>query len=1060
MTVASLFQILVTFPFLSGAAAAAPLQTDPSDLIYDETVVATFEFDMLATDWNKIVNDPLGAGDTYQRANMTWRSGMTTETVSGVGLKASGESSRLAGYPKPTVTISFNEFEFSTAPERKWRAVKKIRLDSNSRDDPTTFMRERLAHWVYRGMGVPAPRACHARVYVNGDFKGVYVTTEMVRADFAEYRWGEDYGNLYRVEYDPTDAYAWRGSNPASYVPLPFKPETNEVGGDYRDVVELCDIFNGVALTERRSRLERAIHFDGFLSYLGVTAAIVNEDSILRANPQEHFWYHRLGTNRMEIIPWDADSSFILSLSPQTSVWYGFEGNAALRWINDDAVSANLYRAKLRQTLDGPLSQILTRHDTIYNQITPHVEAHLGKLIIDWSTSTWRPMTNQEFHDGVAALRNWISQRLTYLRSTASQIGTAPANLAGFVSANVPAQMVAGRAYPVSVEWRNLGSAPWTEATTYRLTSRGPRDNMTWGLNRVTLAPGESIPTYGTKTFTFTVTAPSMPATYTFQWSVVHDASATYFDEVSPAFSVTVGEGAVLREVYRDISGTAVSNLTSHSSYPARPDAMEERIEFEAPAASGDTYGSRMRGIVTAPAAGNYTFWIAADETAELWLSMDENPANRVLIASVPASTAPREWTRFSQQRSAPIALQAGQRCYIEALHKEGLGTDHLAAGWTVPGQTGVAVIPGRQLSLPGSFAPPMVTIAVTDGNASEPGTDVGTFTVSRTGSTTAALTVNFSVGGTALNGTDYASLGTFVTIPAGQSTAVLTVTPINNTVQEADETAIVTLSGSASYTLGSPASAMVTIHDDDLPSVMGLRGDYYDTPNFIGARQTRTDSTVDFNWGAGSPSAGIGADTFSVRWTGQVNPAFDESYTFYTFTNDGVRLWIDGELLVDQWSDQAAGAEWSGTIALLAGQKVTIQMDYYDNLGDAAARLLWSSPSTPKAAIPQARLDASPGPPDGRDNDGDGIPNDQDLDDDQDGLPDLQDLDRDGDGAPNVVESASGTDPNDSASFPPVVSGGGGGGGGGGGCGATGMEAALILALLARLRRRKDSET
>ncbi|MCX6857023.1 MAG: alpha/beta hydrolase fold domain-containing protein, partial [Verrucomicrobia bacterium] len=109
----------------------------------------------------------------------------------------------------------------------------------------------------------------------------------------------------------------------------------------------------------------------------------------------------------------------------------------------------------------------------------------------------------------------------------------------------------------------------------------------------------------------------------------------------------------------------------------------------------------------------------------------------------------------------------------------------------------------------------PTVTIASTNPNAAEPST-AGTFTVTRTGATTAALTVNFAVTGTATSGSDYTALGTSVSIPVGQTSATLTVTPIDDTISESAETVIVTLSSNAAYTLGSPSTATVNLADND----------------------------------------------------------------------------------------------------------------------------------------------------------------------------------------------------------------------------------------------------
>ncbi|HKS36359.1 MAG TPA: PA14 domain-containing protein, partial [Verrucomicrobiae bacterium] len=135
-----------------------------------------------------------------------------------------------------------------------------------------------------------------------------------------------------------------------------------------------------------------------------------------------------------------------------------------------------------------------------------------------------------------------------------------------------------------------------------------------------------------------------------------------------------------------------------------------------------------------------------------------------------------------------------------------------------------------------------------------------------------------------------------------------------------------------------------------------GLNGEYYDAINFSQRRVTRTDATVNFDWGTASPDPSIGADTFSVRWTGQAQPQFSETHTFYTRTDDGVRLWVNGSLIIDKWIDQGP-TEWSGSLALTGGVKYNIQMEYYENGGGAVAQLSWSSPSQAKQIIPQSRL-------------------------------------------------------------------------------------------------------
>ena len=157
-----------------------------------------------------------------------------------------------------------------------------------------------------------------------------------------------------------------------------------------------------------------------------------------------------------------------------------------------------------------------------------------------------------------------------------------------------------------------------------------------------------------------------------------------------------------------------------------------------------------------------------------------------------------------------------------------------------------------------GAPALPTVTVAATDANAAEAGLDPGVFTVTRTGATTAALTVNYTVGGTATAGTDYQALSGSVVIAAGSASATITVTPIQDTVVEGNETVTVTLSSSASYTAGSPSTATVTIADDDV------------------ALPTVTVAATDAN----AAEAGLDPGVFTVTRTGATTAALTVNYT------------------------------------------------------------------------------------------------------------------------------------------------------------------------------------
>jgi fibronectin type 3 domain-containing protein len=165
-----------------------------------------------------------------------------------------------------------------------------------------------------------------------------------------------------------------------------------------------------------------------------------------------------------------------------------------------------------------------------------------------------------------------------------------------------------------------------------------------------------------------------------------HESS--YSNQASAApVSSAFGTGAVLCEWWMGIAGDAVSDLTSDANYSDNPSGEELLVTLEGPVNWADNYGTRIRGYLQPTADGEYTFWIASDADSELHLATDDNPANSVLIASVPANP-----------QSSAISLAAEQKYFIEVLHKAGTGDDNISVVWEGPGIT-QQVIDGIYLS-------------------------------------------------------------------------------------------------------------------------------------------------------------------------------------------------------------------------------------------------------------------------------------------------------------------------------------------------------------------------
>jgi hypothetical protein len=165
------------------------------------------------------------------------------------------------------------------------------------------------------------------------------------------------------------------------------------------------------------------------------------------------------------------------------------------------------------------------------------------------------------------------------------------------------------------------------------------------------------------------------------------------------------------------------------------------------------------------------------------------------------------------------------------------------------------------------------------------------------------------------------------------------------------------------------PTQALATIPQSQLyppaapPVVNGLTAQFFNDPN-NGATHlgtvalTRVDTTVNYAWGTASPATGITANYFSARWSGKVQPSVTGSYRFRTVSDDGVRLWVNGVQVINNWTDHSSTTNTSNTITLTAGVKYNIVLEYYEKTSDATIRLQWLAPSTSTyVAIPSSRL-------------------------------------------------------------------------------------------------------
>lgn len=179
----------------------------------------------------------------------------------------------------------------------------------------------------------------------------------------------------------------------------------------------------------------------------------------------------------------------------------------------------------------------------------------------------------------------------------------------------------------------------------------------------------------------------------------LQDLVAFLCSENTEAKSKGLPTGVIQRDVWLNVAGDGIEALTKFEDFPDNPSGSNLLTSFEGPVNDGERYGSRIHGYIHPPLTGDYTFWLAADDHAELRLSTSDDSDDKNCIVTLNRWTPSRNWERYPEQKSNSVRLEAGKRYYIEAVHHEATVDDCLAVGWQLPDGTMERPIPGKRLS-------------------------------------------------------------------------------------------------------------------------------------------------------------------------------------------------------------------------------------------------------------------------------------------------------------------------------------------------------------------------
>lgn len=463
---------------------------------------------------------------------------------------------------------------------------------------------------------------------------------------------------------------------------------------------------------------------------------------------------------------------------------------------------------------------------------------------------------------------------------------------------------------------------------------------------------------------------------------------------------------------YDGIGGLSVADLTSSAAYPDSPSEVTEITSLQRADGRGGQYGTLVRGFIEPPADGNYRFFVSGDDEVQFWLSDSSSADGKKLVASVTGWSYEGEYTKYSSQTSPYISLSGGQRYYFEILHKEEYGGDHFSVAWEGGGLS--------QQVVGGSYIHSWAGMA--DGQSAQEAYSLGYRVGFVDGTAKIAFNPSFPPldadqdglydNWETINGLDPNNSADAATDPDGDFLAAADEFLIGTSENNADTDGDGIPDGSEfAYALDPLDSSDAALDSDndgysnldeyqagteldnpeslpaDAPTppqfASGFVGQYYNGTSFDSYVLSGPTTGINYDWGTNAPDSSINRNYFTVRWTGSFTPPHSSGQRTYVFAlrgDDGVRLRLGSNTIINGWKDQAA-TTYTGEVSLAAGTSYPLTVEYYEKTGQAVAQLTVTDSSTGN----RVDLSQAVSSPD--------LNSESSLDSDNDGIPDYWEL-------------------------------------------------------------------
>jgi spore coat protein H len=387
-------KILALFVVVGAAAVPAAAQT-AADL-FDARVLHTLHLTLHTRDWDSLRANPT-VNDNYP-AELTWN-GIRARNV---GVRNRGAGSR-SGF-KPGLQLSFDHY----ATRQRFLGLRALTLD-NLTTDPS-MIRERVAFAFLTRLGLPAPRAVHVRVFVNGEYAGLRAIVETIDSVFLERAFGSA-GTLFEFRWTAPFYATFPGENLDLYRTL-FEPRDATGQSTFELYAPVRDLFrtiNEAADATFSADVGAMLDLDLFIRLMAADVVLAEWDGFLGYDGMNNVYLHRRG-GMAQFLPWDKDQTFRAADYP---VLAGVGENTLMRRV----LANTTLRARFFATLEAAAQSAASG-----NWLANEIELQYAQVRAAALADAMKPYSNAEFEAEITALRSFARTRPTFVLNEARRL--------------------------------------------------------------------------------------------------------------------------------------------------------------------------------------------------------------------------------------------------------------------------------------------------------------------------------------------------------------------------------------------------------------------------------------------------------------------------------------------------------------------------------------------------------------------------------------------------------------------------------------------------------------